>query len=174
MAATSSLVVDVSNPQGINGTAIFEPQLGRAKVQGSGGPHTLLVYAIGNEIYQRFDGSAWQRRKLPAAVGSIFAPLGVAPAITPQADTRDASGMTYGALSAVTTLPIPGIGSIPNVQLECTYDKATMLLHVCTCQYATFTFHNYNDPKNAIDVPPEAKSAPESAPLGGAGFPPGK
>jgi hypothetical protein len=174
MAATSSFVVDVINPQGITGSAIVEPQLGRTKVQGSGGPHTLTIYALGGYLYEQFDGAAWQRRKLPGSGGNLIAPISAAATVSLLPDTHDATGALYGAFSAVTTLPVPGIGAIPNVAMQCTYDKSTLLLHTCVCQYATFTFHSYNDPKNAVDLPPEAKNAAELAPLGADGLPQGK
>ncbi len=174
MAATTSFDVDVTNPQGITGFAVVQTQLGRTKVQGSGGPHTLLLYAMGGYIYQQLDGAAWQRRKWPGSGGAVIPPLGISPVVTPEADTRDSGGMSYGAFSAVTTLPIPGVGSIPNVSMECTYDKATLLLHACTSQYATFAFRNYNDPKNVFELPSEAKNATELSPLTGAGLPQGK
>jgi len=174
MAATSSFVMDVANPQGIYGSAIVQTQLGRAKVQGSAGPHTLLLYALGGYEYQQIDGSAWQRRKLPAGATMLIAPLGATATVTPQPDTRDASGEMFGAFRAVTTLPIPGVGTIPNVTMDCTYDKATLLLHICASQYATLTFHNYDDPKNVVELPAEAKNAAELAPLDGTGFSGGK
>jgi hypothetical protein len=174
MAATTSFVVDVANPQGITGSAIVEPQLGRTKVQGSGGPHTLVLYAVDGYIYQQFDGAAWQKRKLPGSGGNLVAPISAAATVSPLPDTRDAAGQTYGALSAITTLPIPGMGAIPNVTMQCTYDKSTLLLHTCTCQYATFTFHNYNDPKNVVTLPADAKNASDAAPLGADGLPQGK
>jgi hypothetical protein len=157
LAATTSFALDLSNPQGITGSAIVLTQLGRAKVQGSAGPHTLVLYAVGDEEYQQIDGSAWQRRSLPAAAASLLiAPLGASASVSAQPDVRDASGMVFGAFRAITALPIPGIGTIPNVTMDCTYDKATLLLHVCTSQYATLTFHNYNDPKNTVDLPADA------------------
>ena len=174
MAAASSFDVDVTNPQGITGTAVVQPQLGRTKAQGSGGPHTVLVYALGGYLYEQFDGAAWQRRKLAGSGANVIAPLNAATVVTPGADVHDPSGMAFGAFSAVTTLPIPGVGTIPNVAMDCTYDKATMLLHSCTSQYATLTFHNYNDPKNVIELPAEAKNAAELPPLGAAGVPQAK
>ncbi len=174
MAATSSFVMDVANPQGIYGSATVQTQLGRAKVQGSGGPHTLTLYAIGGYVYQQFDGSAWQRRKLPGGSAMLIAPLSATATLTPQPDARDPAGETFGAFRAVTTLPIPGVGTIPNVTMDCTYDKATLLLHTCSSQYATLTFHNYNDPKNVVELPAEAKNAAELAPLDGTGFSGGK
>jgi hypothetical protein len=167
LAATTSFQVDVSNPQGITGTIVFETQRGRAKVQGSGGPHTLLLYAVGGYAYQQFDGSAWQRRKLPPG-GLSISPLAQAASVTPEADKRDAAGATFGAFSATASLPIPSVGTIPNVALDCTYDKATLLLHDCTSQYGEFAFHNYNDPKNVVELPSEAKTATD-APLTAAG-----
>jgi hypothetical protein len=161
LAATTSFVVDLSNPQGITGTAVVLTQLGRTKVQGSAGPHSLALYAADGEEYQQIDGSPWQRRKLPGASALLIAPLAGAASFAPQPDVRDPSGMTYGAFRAVTTLPIPGLGTIPNVTMDCTYDKATMLPHVCTSQYATLSFHNYNDPKNAVDVPADALAGAE-------------
>ena len=165
LAATTSFAVDLSNPQGITGNAIVQTQLGRTKVQGSAGPHTLVLYAVGDEEYQQIDGSAWQRRKIPGGGALVIAPLSASAAVTAQPDTRDAAGMTFGAFRAVTTLPIPGLGTIPNVTMDCTYDKATKLLHVCTSQYATLSFHNYNDPKNVVELPAAAHDAAELPPL---------
>jgi len=156
LAATTSFAVDLSNPQGITGTAVVMTQLGRAKVQGSAGPHSLNFYAADGELYQQIDGTPWQRRKLPGASALFVAPLAGAATFSPQPDVRDPSGSTFGAFRAVTSLPIPGMGTIPNVTMDCTYDKATMLPHICTSQYATLSFHNYNDPKNAVDVPADA------------------
>jgi hypothetical protein len=156
LAATTSFQIDVTNPQGITGTIVFQTQPARAKVQGSGGPHTLLLYAVGGYAYQQFDGSAWQRHKLPPG-GLSISPLAQAANVTPEADKHDASGATFGAFSATTSLPIPSVGTIPNVTLDCTYDKATLLLHDCTSQYGELTFHNYNDPKNVVDLPAEAQ-----------------
>ncbi len=169
MAATSSFAVDLQNPQGIMGTAVVQTQLGRTKVQGSGGPHTLLLYVVGGYEYEQFDGSSWQRRKLPAGGLTVIAPLAPNATVTAKPDARDSSGETFGAFSAITSFPIPGMGTIPNVALDCTYDKSTMLLHVCTSQYATLSFHNYNDPKNVVELPADAKSATELPPLGGTG-----
>jgi hypothetical protein len=174
MTATGSFVMDVANPQGIYGSAIVQTQAGRAKISGSAGEHTLTVYAVNGYEYQQIDGSAWQRRKLPAGAAMLVAPLTGAVSITPQPDARDASGTTFGAFEALTSLPVPGIGTTPNVTLDCTYDKTTMLLHVCTSQYATLTFHNYNDPKNVVELPAQAKDAPELAPLDAGGFSTGR
>jgi hypothetical protein len=168
LAATTSFQIDVTNPQGIMGTVVVQTQLGRAKVQGSGGPHTVSIYAVSGYEYQQFDGGAWQRRKLPPG-GLAISPFAAAAAVTPEADKRDASGATFGAFTATTSLPIPGIGTIPNVALECTYDKATLLLHDCTSQYGEFAFHNYNDPKNVVELPADAKTATELPPLTAAG-----
>jgi hypothetical protein len=167
LAGTTSFQVDISNPQGITGNAIVLTQLGRTKVQGSAGPHTLVLYAADGEVYQQIDGAPWQRRKLPGGSALLIAPLTAAATFRPEPDVHDPSGMTAGAFQAVTSLPIPGVGTIPNVTLECTYDKATMLPRTCSSQYATLAFHNYNDPKNVVDVPPAALSATELAPLDG-------
>jgi hypothetical protein len=174
LAATTSFVLDLANPQGIYGTAVVQTQLGRTKVQGSAGTHSLVLYALDGYEYQQIDGSAWQRRKLPAMNALVIAPLSASATLTPKADERDPSGVVYGAFGAVTSLPVPGIGTIPNVSMDCTYDKSTMLLHVCTSQYATLTFHNYNDPKNVVELPADAKNATELAPLDGTGFSGGK
>jgi hypothetical protein len=167
LAATTSFAVDISNPQGITGSAIVLTQLRRTKVQGSAGPHTLALYTAGGEVYQQIDGAPWQRRKLPGGSSLLIAPLAGAPTFVPQPDVRDPSGMTFGAFRAVTSLPIPGVGTIPNVTLDCTYDKATMLPHVCASQYATLSFHNYNDPNNVVEVPADARGATELPPLDG-------
>jgi len=169
LAATTSFAVDVTNPQGITGNAIVMTQLARAKVQGSAGPHTLVLYAAGGEEYQQIDGSTWQRRKLPAGAAVLIAPLSATATVATQPDVHDPSGMVFGAFRAITSLPIPGVGTIPNVTMDCTYDKATMLLHVCTSQYATLTFHNYNDPKNSVDVPADARNAAELPALDASG-----
>ena len=174
LAATTSFVMDLTNPQGIYGSAVVQTQTGRTKVQGSAGPHSLVLYAVGGYEYQQIDGSAWQRRKLPAMGALVIAPLSATATVTPKADQRDPSGVVYGAFNALTSLPVPGLGTIPNVSMDCTYDKSTMLLHVCTSQYATLTFHNYNDPKNVVELPAEAKNATELAPLDGTGFSQGK
>ncbi len=173
LAGTTSFVVDLANPQGIYGSAVVQTQSGRTKVQGSAGPHSLTLYAVGGYEYQQIDGSAWQRRKLPAMNALLISPLSATATVTPKPDERD-GGVVYGAFTAVTSLPVPGIGTIPNVSMDCTYDKATMLLHVCTSQYATLTFHNYNDPKNVVELPADAKNAAELAPLDGTGFTGGK
>ncbi len=174
MAATTSFALDLSNPQGITGNAIVQTQLGRTKVQGSAGPHSLVVYAYDSYEYQQIDGSSWQRRKLPSGAVMLIAPLSASATVSAEPDVRDSSGMTFGALRAVTSLPIPGVGTIPNVTMDCTYDKATMLLHVCTSQYATLTFHNSNDPKNVVDLPAQARGAEELPPLDGSAFSGGK
>jgi hypothetical protein len=124
----------------------------------------LLVYASGGYEYQQFDGSSWQKRKLPPG-GLTLSPLASTATVTAQADKRDASGAVYGAFSATTSLPIPGVGTIPNVAMDCTYDKETLLLHDCTTQYGEFAFHNYNDPKNVVDLPADTKNATELPPL---------
>jgi hypothetical protein len=174
MTATSSFVMDVANPQGIYGSVVVLTQSGRAKIAGSGGNHTLTVFVQDGYAYQQFDGSAWQRRKLPPGAATLIAPISSAASVTAQPDVHDASGATFGAFEALTSLPIPGVGTIPNVTLDCTYDKSTLLLHACASQYATLTFHNYNDPKNVVDLPADAKSAIELAPLDATGFSAGK
>jgi hypothetical protein len=165
LAQTTSFQIDVSNPQGITGTITYLTRSGRVKVQGSGGPHTLVLYAVGDYEYQQYDGSSWQRRKLPAG-GLVISPLAATATVVPEAD-RNAGGETLGAFGATTSLPIPGVGTIPNVALECTYDKATMLLRTCVGQLATFAFSHYNDPKNSVELPADAKNATELPPLVG-------
>jgi hypothetical protein len=164
MAATTSFAVDVVNPQGIVGTAVVLPKLGEAKVQGSAGPQTLLAFVTGGAIYTQFNGGAWQRQAIPADATALVVPLTHAASITPGPDQRDRSGATFGAFTAFTSLSIPGLGTIPNVALDCTYDKLTMLLHACTCQYAAFTFRDYNDPKNVVALPDDVRNA---APVAG-------
>jgi hypothetical protein len=166
MAATQSFVVDLSNPQGISGNAVVITRLGSTKVQGSAGPHSLLLYAIGAEAYMQIDGGAWQRRAVPAGFGMSLLPLAQAASVTPQADGRDGSG----TFAVVAPLPIPGIGTIPNVATTCTYDKSTMRLRTCANQYATLTFHGYDDPKNAVELPPDARNATELPPLDASGL----
>jgi hypothetical protein len=166
LAGTSSFEIDVTNPQGITGTITYLPQSGRVKVQGSGGPHTLVLYAVGDYEYQQYDGSSWQRRKLPPG-GLVISPLAATATVVPEPDKKTAAGEAVGAFSATTSLAVPGIGTIPNVAMDCTYDKATLLLRTCTSQLATFVFTRYNDPKIVVDLPPDTKNATELPPLVG-------
>ncbi len=165
LARTTSFQIDVTNPQGITGTITYLTRSGRVKVQGSGGPHTLVLYAIGDYEYQQYDGSSWQRRKLPPG-GLVISPLAATATVVPEAD-KTVGGETLGAFAATTSLPIPGVGTVPNVALECTYDKLTMLLRTCSGPLATFAFVHYNDPKNSVDLPADAKNATELPPLVG-------
>ncbi len=86
---------------------------------------------------------------------------------------RQEGGITYGTLSttigASTLLPPSGAmaentASTP-ITMQCTYEKATYLMHVCTMQQPgsqipiTITYSAWNDPQNVVTVPPDAPVA---------------
>jgi hypothetical protein len=86
----------------------------------------------------------------------------------PQAETRvsilpdrNIAGSVYGAIRIGLTgdAPAAGVPMTSATDRDCTYDKATYLLHDCMAGPLLMTFDRYGDARNEIVVPSEAANA---------------
>jgi hypothetical protein len=74
---------------------------------------------------------------------------------------RQEDGVPVGVIQLEVPLPTPaGTAAVgPPAQLTCSYDKTTFHLRACANAQMSMTFSRYNDPSNAVVLPPEAANA---------------
>lgn len=170
-ADASSFRMTLSGAQNISSTMVFvRPD--RVESDMSVGPLKTQSVVIGSTSYVRINGGTWLVSKLQNATDfakQFATTLAKQTTYTPLPD-RQESGVTYGAFSSTSDsgmLAPAGTATAASapMTMQCTYDKVTYLLHVCTLQPPgvpfpmTLTYSAWNDPSNAVDVPPDAPAA---------------
>lgn len=166
-----SFRLDLSSPAaGMTGTGIVTNAPKRMHLQVASGPMVIEMYLADGYLYQRIGSSAWQKRSVPdgKALLDISAMFNEKVHAELAPDLVDA-GATYGAIVLeVDTATIPGAPSVGPMKLTCAYDKTTYLVHTCTNQFFSEKLYDYNDPSNAVTLPPALATAVDAGPL----FPP--
>ncbi len=172
----TSFVVEmrVNGTTGVGGSTTFVRPM-RMKSEFAVGEIVVQTFLVDGVLYVHSPVAGWQKAPLDGTRLAQQSP-NVADKlkqakITPLSD-RVENGITVGVVRM--ELPIPMLGSglpgakapgtvAPNAdpagQLLCTYDKATYRMRECSSAALTLTYTRYNDPANAVVLPPEAKAA---------------
>ena len=167
-ATVSSFRMTLSGAQNISSTiVVVRPD--RVKIDMSFGPSKTQSVVIGSTSYVRVNGGTWLVSKMQNAkdfAEKLSATLAKQTTYTPLPDRRE-SGVTYGAFSSTSGSDVMAAAGAATtattpVTMQCTYDKTTYLMHVCTLQPPgapfpmTLTYSAWNDPANTVDVPSDA------------------
>ena len=166
-AGVQSFRMQLTSPAGMSGIGTFVTSPKRMHMEIATGPVTIEMYVSDGYSYQNIAKSGWKKQALPpdAALVDIARAFDGKTAFIAAPDVVDA-GITYGSVTMqLANAPIAGVPPSPPLTITCSYDKKTMLMHVCTSPFATETFLGYNDPANAITLPPELATAVDVGPV---------
>ncbi len=167
-ADVTSFRMTLSGAQNISSTmVVVRPD--RVRSDMSFGPMKTESVVIGSTSYVRINGGTWLVSKIQNAMDfakQFATTLAKQTTYTPLPD-RQESGVTYGAFSSTTDSGMmaaagTATASSTPMTMECTYDKVTYLMHVCTLAPPgapfpmTLTYSAWNDPANVVDVPADA------------------
>jgi hypothetical protein len=159
-ANVTSFRMTLSGAQSVSSTmVVVRPD--RVKSNMSFGPVTTETVIVGSTSYTRINGGQWlvsKMQNITDFANQWSATLAKQTTYTLLPDRVEA-GVTYGAVmpAAGTTTP-----AAAPLTMQCTYDKVTYLMHVCTLQPPgapfpmTLTYSAWNDPQNVVDVPADA------------------
>lgn len=162
-ATVTSFKMLLTGPMGFTSTATFIRAPLRVHAQGSAGSMSFDSYVADGVAYGRAGDRAWHKHRIPAEAGStdILRTMTNGAKLQPGADVVD-GGTTYGTFRANLDLSsLPSAPPLPPIGVTCEYDKKTFLTHSCKNSFVTLTFLAYNDPANAIALPPTLSSATE-------------
>ncbi len=164
--AVHSFRMQISGP-GMTGVATIFNSPKRMHMQMASGPLTIEMYVSDGYAYQNIGKSGWKKQQLPAgsALVDIQRAFDGSTVFAVAPDVTD-GGVTYGAISMqLSAVSVPGAPSTPPLTITCSYDKQSYLMHACTSPYATETFSGYDDPANAVSIPPELATAVDAGPV---------
>lgn len=163
MAKVTSFELTITGPRSLSGVATYvKPD--RVGITTAFGTSTSELVQVGQVVYTRDNGAAWDEHTVAAAAAKQEAgTLRAAPAapMTALADRRE-NGVTVGAFRTEAAVPLAKAESrtLPAI---CTYDKATYLPRTCTMklpaydQPVTLTYAKWNDRTNLVQAPEAAK-----------------
>jgi len=166
-AGVQSFRMQLTSPAGMSGIGTFVTSPKRMHMEIATGPITIEMYVSDGYSYQNIAKSGWKKQALPpdAALVDVARAFDGNTAFIAAPDVVDA-GITYGSITMqLANAPIAGVPASPPLTITCSYDKKTMLMHVCTSPFATETFLGYNDPANVISLPPELATAVDVGPV---------
>jgi hypothetical protein len=149
MAKVTSFELTITGPRSLSGVATYvKPD--RVGITTAFGTSTSELVQVGQVVYTRDNGAAWDEHTVAAAVAKQQAgTLRAAPAapMTALADRRE-NGVTVGAFRTEAAVP---------------HDKATYLPRTCTMKLpaydepVTLTYAKWNDRTNLVQAPEAAK-----------------
>jgi hypothetical protein len=122
----------------------------RAKVSVAAGAQTIDMIIAGGDMYKSTNGGPYTKSATPAAIAGQFSKVTV-PDVVAILPDKTTGSVTVGVFES--SIPTPN----GPVKLTCTYDKKTYRLADCSGDLLTQTFSNYDDPKNVIEAPKDAK-----------------
>jgi hypothetical protein len=168
-AGVTSFVVqlEAAGTTGVSGTLTFVRPMKVKSELGVGGLSIESYLVNGTQYVHGADG--WQKMKMDAQLPQQSANLaeGLKPSNVTLLPDRQENGTEVGAFAVDTPLPQSpnfeppraDLAASPPQHVECTYDKSTYRLSVCSNDVMTMTYTHYNDPANTVVLPPEAKAA---------------
>ena len=163
LAVVKSYQVDVTRGDQ-HSTTVVVHGVGRRFTSTSSGGDTI-IYTVGTTVYQHFAGTpGWTKFTVsPADFATFTKPYARRRLAEPLPDRME-DGVAVGAIKTSVTMELPGLDPAmttigPGV---CTYDKSTLLFRTCTFDQGTYHYSHFDDPSFVIDVPTEAKDAPET------------
>ena len=162
-STVKSYQVDVTGPGDNRSSIVFVRGVGTRYHLTSG--HTdFAAYLVGTTIYQRFNGGAWLKFVVDVPASTSLKRQQTAELLPDQLE----DGVTVGAIKTEVTAMISGLhvdvnsSTYASGPIVCTYDKLTLLFRVCKTDAVTRQYSHYDDPSLTIDVPEEARNAPET------------
>jgi len=172
MTTVATVVRPASSAGGMSPGSTAMAPTGAMKASTAAAAMTMDVYLVNGALYMSINGGKWQKRSvdpetLKAQLSSIISQGGETPTLTLEPD-RTSGAFTFGAIRIVTATP-KSLAAMPGASgtttLECTYDKASYLLHECDTDQLSIVYEKYNDPSNVVTLPPDAANATELPPL---------
>ena len=169
--AVASYQIDFTGPGDRSGSTVFVRGVG-SRHRTTSGARDAVSYVVGTTVYQGING-AWTRFVMdPNDVATLAKSVTRHRSVEPLPD-RVEDAVTVGAIKTSITMMVPGTMMAPGLNpgltssihtfgpAVCTYDKGMFLLRVCRTDQMTIRYSRYDDPSLTIEVPAEAKNAPE-------------
>jgi hypothetical protein len=163
LSAVKSYQVDVTRGDR-RSTTVFVHGVG-SRYQSTSSLGDTTVYTVGTTIYQQLPGMAgWHKVVIDRDDAAMFAKSATRRRAAEPLPDRTEDGVTVGAVRTTVTMVFPGMNpeTITMGPGVCTYDKSTLLFRTCTFDHGTFSYSHYDDPSLTIELPAEAKNAPET------------
>ena len=122
----------------------------RAKTSIAAGTMTMDSVLIGTDFYTSRNGSPYVKSAAPPQVVAQLQSATELPVASILPDVSEA-GVVSGAFT--TTIP----GAAAPITLACEYDKRTFRPTKCANDQYSVTYADFNDPKNVVEPPKDAK-----------------
>jgi hypothetical protein len=165
-ASINSFVLEmqVTGTTGVGGSMTFVRPM-RMKSEFVIGAMAVQTYFVDDVFYMHLPSNGWQKTTLEAShlppVSMNLADSLSRAKVTVLSD-RQENGATVGVIRVDTQIPnsvgTPMMPSGPQ-HIVCSYDKQSFRLRICTNDIMTMTYTRYNDPRNSVVLPPDAKNA---------------
>jgi len=164
-ANVHSFRIEVTSPMGMSAVMTVVREPARVHMQFTG-LMNVETYTTDGFLYMRLGTAGWKKyaTPIPAIKTDVVRSLSEAEHMTVGPDVTE-NGAVYGSLLVKTDANmLPGVPT-PTAALTCTYDKRTYLMRACTGDAFSETITGYDDPANAVALPPDAANAPDGGPL---------